>query len=86
MQPTMYPLATGIAILLTLLALVPTSLGTGTMTVLNHCSFAVWMQVVPQGPGNPPWELVAPVPSTGVSLSPVIHNNSPTILTVLHHR
>jgi hypothetical protein len=78
----MYPSATRIAILLTLLAIVPTSLTTGTMTVKSHCSYDVWMQVVPQGPGNPPWELI---PSTGVSLTPVIPYHTPILLTVPDH-
>ena len=69
--------ATGIAILFTLLAIIETAFTTGTMTVKNHCSYDVWMQVVPQGPVNPPWELI---PSTGVGVSPppVIPYNTPS--------
>jgi hypothetical protein len=31
---------------------------TGTMTIKSNCPYPVWMQIVPQNGGNPPWQLL----------------------------
>ena len=74
MQSSTFLSAAGMAILPFLLTLIQSATTTGTMTVLSHCPYPVWVQFVPQSGGNPQWKIV---PSAGVSLAPVIPNYSP---------